>query len=495
MCFAVVVSLGAVSRADAQEPRTPVPPAPKQAPPPAQTLKLGSVDVSILWRNRVELWDWFEAPPASNAYGFMNSLVRVGFGQTKKSMSWRLELLQPSYLGAPSDAIGPPPQGALGLGAAYFGANERRASFGHLFLKQAFAQFSLSPNTTVKAGRFEFFDGTEARIPDAVVNGLVQSRVAHRLLSNEAFPAAQRSVDGATFAWNAGANNVNAFAGRPTAGGVHLDGWKELDIEVYYGAYNRTVKAARGAGAFRVFVVGYVDHRENVVKPDNRPTPIRAADRESIALATFGVNYVHVFDTDRVGKFDVVGWAASQRGSWGTLSHGAASAFGEIGWQPPEPRLKPWLRAGYRYSSGDDNPVDGTNGTFYQVLGATRQYARFPFYNLMNLKDAYGLFAVRPSPRITIRGEVHDLRLADAADLWYGGGGPGQSDAFGYAGRPSHDSDSLATFWDVSADTQLSRYLGLNLYFGHASGGDVIRGTYPSNANGNFGYVETVVRF
>jgi hypothetical protein len=209
-----------------------------------------------VWRNRVELWDWFEAPLASDAYGFMNSLVRVGFGQTKRSMSWRLELLQPSYLGAPSDAVGPPPQGALGLGAAYFGANERRTSFGHLFLKQAFAQFSLSPSTTVKAGRFEFFDGTEARIPDAVVTGLVQSRVAHRLLSNEAFPAAQRSVDGATFAWNAGGNNVTAFGGRPNAGGVHLDGWKELDIEVYYGAYNRTVKAARGAGAFRLFVVG-----------------------------------------------------------------------------------------------------------------------------------------------------------------------------------------------------------------------------------------------
>ena len=204
---------------------------------------------------------------------------------------------------------------------------------------------------------------------------------------------------------------------------------------------------------------------------------------------------MHVFDTGKSGKVDVVGWAALQRGSWGSLSQRAASAFGEIGWQPKEPKLKPWLRAGYRYSSGDDDPLDGTNGTFYQVLGATRQYARFPFYNLMNLKDTYGLFAVRPSSSVTIRSEVHGLRLASAANLWYGGGGPGQSDAFGYAGRPSRGSDSLATFWDLSADTQLSRHLGLNLYFGHASGGDVIERTYPAGAGGNFGYLETVVRF
>ena len=250
-----LLSVGPV--ADAQEPRVPVPPAPKPATPASPALKLGSVDVSVLWRSRVELWDWFEAaPPADGGYVFMNSMVRVGFGQTKKSTSWRLELMQPTYLGAPDDAVAPAPQGALGLGASYFGANERRTSFGHLFLKQAFLQFTPSPSTTVKAGRFEFIDGTETRIQDPTVAALVQSRVAHRLLSNEAFPAAQRSVDGATVSWNSGPNNVTAFGARVVAGGVHLNGWKELDIEVYYGAYNRTVKAAHGAGAFRAFGVG-----------------------------------------------------------------------------------------------------------------------------------------------------------------------------------------------------------------------------------------------
>jgi len=85
--------------------------------------------------------------------------------------------------------------------------------------------------------------------------------------------------------------------------------------------------------------------------------------------------------------------------------------------------------------------------------------------------------------------------LASSADLWYGGGGPGQNDLFGYAGRPSFGHDSLATFWDLSADTQPIPWLGLNLYYGHAAGHDVIRSSFPDDPIGHFGYVETVVRF
>jgi len=406
-----------------------------------------------------------------------------------------VEMAQPTYFSVPNDAVAPAPQGALGLGASYYSANTLHSNEATLFLKQAYLQFKQLGASTLKVGRFEFFDGTEAKIPDPTVNALVQSRVGHRLLSNEAFPVTQRSVDGALYSLVSGANTVSGFAARPTAGGVHLDGWKELDIEVYYGAYNRSVTAENGAGSFRAFTVGYVDHRDNVVKPDNRPAPIRNADHDTISLATFGADYVHVFNAGKAGKFDALGWAAVQTGSWGQLSQHASAAFGEFGWQPVEPKLKPWLRGGYRYSSGDDNPLDRTNGTFYQVLGATRQYARFPFYNMMNLDDIYGLFAIRPTARATIRSEVHGLRLANRADLWYGGGGPGQSDLFGYSGRPSFGHDSLATFWDLSADTQPMPWLGLNLYYGHAAGHDVIKSSFPKDPTGHFGYVETVVRF
>jgi alginate export protein len=79
-----------------------------------------------------------------------------------------------------------------------------------------------------------------------------------------------------------------------------------------------------------------------------------------------------------------------QTGSWGNLKQHAGAAVGEAGWQPPVKVLKPWLSAGYSYGSGDDNPNDTRHGTFFQVLPTPRQYARFPFYNMMNNEDWYG---------------------------------------------------------------------------------------------------------
>jgi hypothetical protein len=39
------------------------------------------------------------------------------------------------------------------------------------------------------------------------------------------------------------------------------------------------------------------------------------------------------------------------------------------------------------------------------------------------------------------------------------------------------------------------RRLGVNLYYGRASGHEVVANTYPEGDTGHFGYVETVVRF
>jgi hypothetical protein len=231
-----------------------------------------------------------------------------------------------------------------------------------------------------------------------------------------------------------------------------------------------------------------------VVKADTPPRPLRAADRESIGLGTFGANYVHVFQTGSAGKIDVLGWAVAQTGSWGTQSHRASSYVAEVGWQP-DVALRPWFRGGYSYGSGDDDPTDGTHGTFFQLLTTPRQYARWPFYNMMNNGDLFVMATLRPSPKLTLKTELHGLRLADDDDFWYGGGGPFQRSTFGYAARPSQGETSLGTVWDLSADVPVNPHFTLGLYYGHASGGDVIRRTYSASKSGNFAFVESTVRF
>jgi hypothetical protein len=292
-----------------------------------------------------------------------------------------------------------------------------------------------------------------------------------------------------------GDNNVTVFGARPTDGVLQVNGMDELNIGIIYGAVTRNTSSSAGAGQLRVFAMEYIDDRPNVLKTDNRTASARGADHDNIAIFTYGANYTHVFHTPSSGTFDVLAWGALQGGSWGTLSQRAAAFVGEAGWQPPLSDAKPWLTLGYSYGSGDSDPNDSRHGTFCQLLPTPRQYALFPFYNMMNNADAYASLGLKPTGKLTLRTEFHNLRLADAADLWYQGGGAFQSTTFGFQGRPSGNNKDLANVWDGSIAYQFSRVFGANLYYGHAWGGDVIKSIYPNDPNGHLAFVETIVRF
>ena len=134
---------------------------------------------------------------------------------------------------------------------------------------------------------------------------------------------------------NVGHDNLTFVAMRPTEGVFQVDGMGELDVDTYYGAFTMPVENAHGSGQLRVFGLGYIDHRTRILKTDNRPAGVRATDFDKIEIATYGADYVHVFNTPTAGKFDVLGWMALQSGSWGQLTQRASAFVGEAGWQPP----------------------------------------------------------------------------------------------------------------------------------------------------------------
>jgi hypothetical protein len=245
----------------------------------------------------------------------------------------------------------------------------------------------------------------------------------------------------------------------------------------------------------RAFGLGYVDDRNTVLKTDNRPAPVRTADLSKIEIATYGGDYAQVINTTNAGKFDFLVWGVFQGGSWGVLTQRAGAFVGEFGWQPKVQHLKPWLSAGYSYGSGDGDPNDSRHGTFFQLLPTPRQYARFPFYNMMNNEDAYLTLNVKPAAKLGLRSEAHALRLANAADFWYSGGGAFQPKTFGFTGRPSNHFQGLANVWDLSADYQVTRSFSTTLYYGHAWGKSVISTIYPKDGNGQLTFLETNYRF
>jgi hypothetical protein len=461
--------------------------------PPKHTL--GRLDISVNWRTRAEGWYWFEGPTGNSDYGLWNSLLRVGIGQTGEQFDWFLEGEQPSILGLPDTAVVAAPQGQLGLGGSYYAANNNHTNVANGFVKQAFVNFKNLGPARLKLGRFEYFDGLEVLPKDPLLATVIQTRIASRLISNFAFTAVQRTFDGVQLSANSGQNNFTFFGARPTQGVYQVKGMDELDVDTYYGAYTRSVTTQRSAGELRVFALGYIDHRTLVLKTDNRPTPIRAADLGKIEIATWGADYAHVFNTTGAGKFDFLVWGALQTGSWGNLAQRAGAFVGEAGWQAPVKVLKPWFSVGYSYGSGDGNPNDSRHGTFFQALPTPRQYARFPFYNMMNNEDWYGTLNVRPVSKLALRSEAHALRLANAADLWYSGGGAFQPKTFGYTGRPSNGNRGLANVWDLSADYQITRSFSTTLYYGRAWGKGVISAIYPKDANGQLIFLETNLHF
>jgi alginate export protein len=445
------------------------------------------------WRTRQEVWDWFGRGDEGR-YTFTGSLLRFGGTYATPRHDLSLELAQPTLLNLPKDASLPPPSGQLGHGASYRDANGGQEL--SLFVKQAFWRVKGlgGKSNSARLGRFEFVDGTETVPKEPSLAWLKRERIAHRLLGTFGFTHVGRSFDGGQFVHNTPDLNLTFFGGMPTEGVFDLDGGATLDdIKVGYAAATRPLTGKRFQGEGRLFGLYYLDERDGVVKTDNRPLPVRMADQEEVSIGTVGGHFLGLWDTG-CGKVDGTLWTAGQFGDFGGLSHGAFALAAEAGFQPRGMRWSPWLRAGFFHASGDGDPADGDHGTFFPVLLTPRIYARFPFYTLANLNDAFAQVVLKPHPKWTVRSDVHALWLADPNDLWYIGGGAFQGPSFGYAGRPSNGKQSLATLVDLSADYQVRKYTTLSAYFGYAFGGGVIDRIYDGE-DGLYGYLEFTQRW
>ncbi len=270
-------------------------------PAAPRRFEIGGITVSGSLRTRIESWDWFQGN-ANSDYTFPGSIARLSLSRSSRVFDWQVEFAAPFLLGLPDDAIAAGAQGQLGLGASYFAANDRKRNAGMVFLKQGFIRFKDLGGVdgqSLRLGRMEFIEGTEVAPRDGTLAALKRERLAHRLIGNFGFSDVQRSFDGAQYSRNISKLNLTLFGGRPTRGVFQVDGWGELNINVYYGALTCEVGGKRGAGEWRIFGLGYQDLRDGVLKTDSRPAAIRAADIRHINIGTFGGHYMHTVQTGR----------------------------------------------------------------------------------------------------------------------------------------------------------------------------------------------------
>jgi hypothetical protein len=454
----------------------------------------------VVWsgsvRSRVEMWDWFDGA-ANSDYAFLGSTLKFGARRQTKTIDWQVELESPVLLGLPDDAIAPGAQGQLGLGATYFAATDAGHNRVMVFPKQAFIRiknFDPLGKQSLRIGRFDFSDGAETTAANATLAAVKRDRIAQRLLGPFGFTHVGRSFDGIQYTYAGTASNFTALGVAPTRGAFQVDGWGALPIGAFYSAYTRSFPGKKTAGEIRLFGMYYHDWR-TTLKTDNRPLAARRTDSDKVRIATMGGNYLLAQDT-AAGTIDFLLWGLLQTGKWGVLDHRAGAASVEAGLQPPVLKsLKPWVRFGVHHGSGDADPADNKHGTFFQVLPTARVYARFPFYNLMNNQDAFAELILRPHTRLTLRNDFHWLRLANASDLWYQGGGAYQPWTFGFSGRPSNGNRGLARLYDISAEWQVNTRISTGLYFAHAHGAQIVESIYPQGENANYGFLEMTYKF
>jgi hypothetical protein len=436
-------------------------------------------------RLRAESWRWFETPGAEDEYTFFGAIARAAATHRfSPRAEAQLELAAPVLAGLPEGAVAPATRGQLGFGGTYFAANDNDTSAASVFVKQAWVRFGTA-RLALRAGRFELVDATEVTPSDPILAAVKRTRLAHRLIGNFGFTHVGRSFDGLhVTATPAAGWNVTGALVRPTAGAFTVEGGERLDdVGLAYAALTRTTATSD----MRLFAVGYEDDRD-VVKTDNRPAAVRAADMGEISIATLGGHYVRKIPL-QAAAMDVLLWGALQRGTWGALDHEAHALAAEAGWH----RGSVSVRAGAFAGSGDGDPADERHGTFFQILPTPRVYARFPFYNAMNSRDVFVAGSWKTG-RWTLTSELHRLRLASANDLWYSGGGAFDDRAFGFAGRPSAGRKDLAVVFDLGADFAINPKTTIGAYAAVARGGEVVESMFAGDA-ARLVYFEVTRRF
>jgi hypothetical protein len=460
-------------------------------------IKIGGVTVTGSLRSRVYGWDWFQPDSGDNAYAYTGNILRIGLSQSREGWDWNAEFAVPFLLGLPANPVAPGTQGALGLGANYLTSNNRQQNTAMIFPKQLYIRFtSLGGSNAhmLKIGRFDFSDGGEVTPKDATLAALKRDRINMRLIGGFGWSDVGRSFDGVHYAYNKAGGNFTFVGAVPTRGAFQVDGWGWNRVAFGYTSFTKPWGKGPLVAETRAFALYYDDFRA-ILKTDSRPLAVRRGDLQNIRILTFGGHSVHAVKT-AAGTLDTLLWGAGQTGRWGVQDQRSHAIDVEAGFQPKIlSKLKPWLRGGFSDATGDSNPNDKLHETFFQVLPTPRPFARFPFFNMMNNRDRFGILTLRPHARVTLSSEFHALRLSNPNDMWYAGGGVYQPWTFGYSARATGGNASLANLYDMSVEYRMNAHITFNGYYGYAQGRAAMQAIYPRGKDGKFGYLEALYKF
>jgi hypothetical protein len=429
---------------------------------------------------RVESWSFFQPrrdllpieEVANPDYTFAGDRAQLGVRVEGRRFDIAAAFNYVRLENLPTNAIGP---GALGSGGFYYASSGFPYSY-QLYLSELnLVVKSDRRDVQARFGRMRFASGAEFTSTNADLETLKRERLHSRMVGEFEWSLYQRRFDGLRIDWDRSRWHVSSSVLLPTQGGYEESAILSMPkIQLASSSFTKKASAAES----QLFAHLYRDRRQVSVRPDNTGLGTSAAD---VTVAAAGGSHAGLVKTT-AGEVDIVGWFASEFGGWYGQRHLAVSAVGEIGHRWPRAPMRPWVRGGYLFASGDSDPSDRRHTTFFQMLPSSRKYALSSVYTQMNLRDIFAQSFLELGRGVKARAEVHRLDLAQAADRWYYGSGATASTGpiFGFSSRRSTGETSLGTIVEGTVDVPLMRYWSLNAYIGSMWGGRVVRGLFEN---------------
>ncbi len=186
------------------------------------------------------------------------------------------------------------------------------------------------------------------------------------------------------------------------------------------------------------------------------------------------------------------------------LTQNAFMAVVQGGYTFADVWAKPRFGAEFDYASGDDNPHDGTHGTFDNLFPTNHKfYGSMDMVSLQNIEDAGVNLSLKPHPRLNVTFMGNFLWLANTHDNFYTSagaprGGVAATPGNGFGANPNYSSyvgSELSAFagWAITGWAQVEAG------YGHFFHGDYLSQTWSAPGFGtrdaDFGYLQLTMKF
>lgn len=444
----------------------------------------GGVNINL----RNELWNTFQKQDSDTDRTYDFFLVRA-----RAFIDFDWEHVSVHVMGQGVKAFNLPENGAFGPGVTYFNNSDKNSNPGNFQLVEAFIHLKNLNGFYLKGGRMGFKDGGQVLYKDAPkLNWVIKKRLSERLIGNWDWTLVGRRFDGGSGGYSNDIFDINLMGSIVTFGGFDIeDGlWKDLDrVVVTGGAFTIKEGVLLENTQFQLFNYFYFDNR----------TPAVNLAGNDLKINTTGVSMAGAYPMGS-GEWDTMLWFAFQLGDFGDLNQRALAFIAEVGYQFTHTPLKPWLRLGVAYASGDGDPDDSNYGTFFNMVPTNHKwYGYADTTAFSNIVDLYNQILLTPHKKVFLGIDGHLFWLASDEEVWIGGAGPFNDSAFGYAFRDPVPGNDIESFLGGEVDITLSfkalEYLILQAGYSHFFGAEGVQAVFDGEDQLDWFYTQATIPF